>query len=129
MTAKKHSDRLKRMAQRTPQAVARALYSAGQLIESDAEYSITAGSVSGAGHIPSLPGEAPNNDTGFLRSNIETAIGGPGVVTVTSHAPYSAALEYGTSRMAARPFMRPAAERNRKKVVDMVGEALSVTVR
>jgi HK97 gp10 family phage protein len=117
------------MAQRTPQAVARALYSAGQLIESDAEHSITAGSISGKGHIPSLPGEAPNNDTSFLRSNIETEIGGPGVVTVTSKAPYSAALEYGTSRMAARPFMRPATERNRKKVAQMVGEALNITIK
>jgi HK97 gp10 family phage protein len=118
------------MAKRTPQAVARALYSAGQLIESDAEHSITAGSISGKGHIPSLPGEAPNNDTGFLRSNIETEIGGPGVVTVTSYAPYSAALEYGTSRgLAPRPFMRPATERNRKKVAQMVGEALSITIK
>lgn len=129
MTAKKHSDRLKRMAQRTPQQVARALYAAGQLIEADAEQSITAGSISGAGHIPSLPGEAPNNDTGFLRSNIETEIGGPGVVTVTSYAPYSASLEYGTSRMAARPFMRPATERNRKKMAQMVGEALNITIK
>lgn len=129
MTAKKHSERLRKMADRTPQQVARALYSAGQLIEVDAELSITQGSISGAGHIPSLPGEAPNNDTGFLRSNIETEIGGPGVVTVTSYAPYSAALELGSSRAAARPFMRPATERNRKKVVQMVGEALSITIK
>lgn len=129
MTAKKHSDRLRKMAQRTPQQVAKALYAAGQIIEADAERSITEGSISGAGHIPSAPGQPPNADTRFLDTNIETAIGGPGVVTVTSHAPYSAALEYGTSRMAARPFMRPATERNRKKVVDLVGEALSITVR
>lgn len=129
MTAKSHSDRLKRMAQRTPQQVAKALYAAGQLIEADAEQSITAGSISGAGHIPSLPGQPPNADTRFLDTNIETEIGGPGVVTVTSYAPYSAALELGSSRAAARPFMRPAAERNRKKVVRMVGEALSITIK
>lgn len=130
MTAKKHSDRLKRMAQRTPQQVTRALYAAGQLIESDAERSITAGSISGAGHIPSLPGQPPNADTRFLDTNIETEIGGPGVVTVTSKAPYSAALEYGNSRgLAPRPFMRPAAERNRKKVAQMVGDALNITIK
>lgn len=130
MTAKKHSDRLKRMAQRTPQQVAKALYAAGQLIEADAEQSITAGSISGAGHIPSLPGQPPNADTRFLDTNIETEIGGPGVVTVTSKAPYSAALEYGNSRgLAPRPFMRPAAERNRKRVAQMVGEALSITIK
>lgn len=129
MTAKKHSDRLKRMAARTPQEVARALYSAGQLIELDAERSITSGAVSGKNHIPSNPGQPPNADTHFLDSNIETEIGGPGLVTVTSKANYSAALEYGTSRMAARPFMRPAVERNRKKVVQMVGDAVNVTIK
>lgn len=129
MTAKSHSDRLKRMAQRTPQEVARALYSAGQLIELDAERSITAGSISGANHIPSAPGQPPNADTRFLDSNIETEIGGPGLVTVTSRANYSAALEYGTSRMAARPFMRPATERNRRKVVELVGDAINITIK
>jgi len=129
MTAQKHSARLKRMAQKTPQQVTRALYAAGQILEIDAERSITAGSISGAGHIPSAPGQPPNADTRTLDSNIETEIGGPGVVTVTSKAPYSAALEYGTSRMAARPFMRPATERNRKKVVQMVGEAVNITIK
>lgn len=130
MSAKSHSDRLKRMAQRTPQEVARALYAGGQLIELDAEQSITAGSISGAGHIPSAPGQPPNADTRFLDTNIETEIGGPGVVTVTSKAPYSAALEYGTSRgLEPRPFMRPAAERNRDEVVRLVGEAINITVK
>lgn len=129
MTAKSHSDRLKRMAARTPQQVARALYAAGQLIELDAERSITAGAVSGAGHVPSLPGQAPNADTHFLDSNIETRIGGPGVVEIVSLAPYSAALEFGTSRISPRPFMKPAAERNRRKVVELVGEAVNITIR
>lgn len=129
MTAKRHSDRLKRMAARTPQQVSRALYAAGQLIELDAERSITAGAVSGVNHVPSLPGQPPNADTHFLDSNIETEIGGPGLVTVTSKAPYSSALEYGTSRMAARPFMRPATERNRKKVAEMVGDAVNITIK
>jgi len=117
------------MAQRTPRQVAAALYSAGQLIELDAERSITAGSVSGANHVPSAPGQPPNADTRFLDSNIETEIGGPGLVTVTSKAPYSAALEYGHSRAAARPFMRPATERNRRKVVELVGDAVNITIR
>lgn len=131
MTAKKHSDRLKRMAQRTPQQVARALYAAGELIEKDAERSITAGAVSGAGHVPSTSPNPPNADTHFLDSNIETEIGGPGLVTVTSKAPYSAALEYGNAAgtLLPRPFMRPATERNRRKVVELVGDAVNITIR
>lgn len=128
--SKAHSDRLKRMAQRTPQQVARALFAAGELIEKDAERSITAGSISGSNHVPSRPGEAPSADTHFLDSNIETEIGGPGVVTVTSKAPYSAVLEFGNSAgtLLARPFMRPATERNRKKVTELVGDALRITI-
>lgn len=132
MTAKKHSDRLKRMAQRTPRQVAQALYSAGQLIELDAERSITAGSVSGAGHVPSLPGQPPNNDTGGLVRSIETRLNGTDLVTVTAggpSAPYAVYMEYGTGTISPRPFMRPAVERNRKKVVQMVGDAVNVTIK
>lgn len=129
MTAKSHSDRLKRMAQRTPRQVAAKLYEAGQLIELDAERSITAGSVSGINHVPSAPGQPPNADTRKLDSNIETSVGGPGLVIVESKAEYSAALEYGTSRMEARPFMRPAVERNRRKVVELVGDAVNISIR
>lgn len=129
MAKNPHSDRLKRMAQKTPKEIARALYAGGQLIEVEAERSITAGSISGKGHIPSRPGEPPNADTRSLDLNIETEIGGPALVTVTSKAPYSAFLEYGTSRMAARPFMRPATEKNRAKVVKLVGDALNITIK
>lgn len=133
MTSKAHSDRLKRMAQRTPQQVVQALYKAGQLIELDAERSITAGSVSGAGHVPSRPGEPPNNDTGGLVRSIETRIDGKDLVTVSAGgpaAPYAVPLEYGNAAgtLLARPFMRPATERNRKKVTELVGDALRITI-
>lgn len=129
MTAKRHQDRLRRMAARTPQQVARALYQAGELIEQTAEQGITAGAVSGANHVPSAPGQFPNADTHHLDTNIETRIGGPGLVVVESLASYSAALEFGTSRIAPRPFMRPATERNRAKVVELVGDAVNITIR
>lgn len=127
--ASQHSRRLQQAATRTPQEVARALYSAGQLVELDAERSITEGAVSGAGHVPSRPGDPPNADTHRLDSNIETEIAGPGLVTVTSRAPYSRFLEFGTSRMAARPFMRPALRRNLRRVRQMVGDAVRLTLR
>jgi len=131
MTAKQHSQRLKNMAQNTAQEVLRKLYVAGQLIENDAERSITAGSVSGAGHVPSAPGQPPSRDSGLLDGSIETEIRGsnPPTVAVTSRAPYASALEYGTSKMAPRPYMRPATERNRDDVARMVGEAVSIVVK
>lgn len=111
--------------------VVAALYAAGQDIEIEAERSITQGSVSGKGHVPSRPGQPPNADTRYLDTNIETTIEAqnPPTVHVTSHAPYSAALEYGTSKMAERPFMRPAVEKNRKNIAEKVKEAVNITIR
>ena len=128
--ARKHAQRLK-SARDIARQVTAALYSAGQDIELDAEHSITQGSVSGAGHVPSLPGQPPNRDTGFLDTNIETTVEAqnPPTVHVTSNAPYSAALEFGTSKMAERPFMRPATEKNRRKVGQKVANAVSIKIR
>ncbi|HWK65388.1 MAG TPA: HK97-gp10 family putative phage morphogenesis protein [Rhizobiaceae bacterium] len=126
----RHKKRLQNMRQGAKQITA-ALYSAGQDIELEAEHSITQGSVSGKGHVPSAPGQPPNRDTGTLDTNIETTVEAqnPPTVHVTSNAPYSAALEYGTSKMAERPFMRPATEKNRKKVGQKVAQAVRVTIR
>lgn len=128
---KKHSDRLKAMAADTAREVVAKLYIAGQRIELDAERSITAGSVSGKNHVASAPGQPPNRDTGVLDGNIETTIAAqnPPTVLVSSNAPYAAALEFGTSRMAERPYMRPATARNRDDVVRAVGEVVSIVVK
>jgi HK97 gp10 family phage protein len=109
--------------------VGSALFAGGNLIETDAQLSITRGSVGGKFHVPSKPGEPPNNDTGVLANNIETVQTGPLKVVVTSNAPYSQELEFGTSKMAARPFMRPAAARNRKKVTDLVAKAINKALK
>jgi HK97 gp10 family phage protein len=62
---------------------------------------------------PSQPGQGPGVVTGRLRGSITWRLGedslGPyaDVGTVVFYAPF---LELGTSRMAARPFLRPALE-------------------
>ena len=129
MAKNAHSARLTRMTQQTAKELAKALYKAGQLIESTAEHSITAGSISGKNHVPSAPGSPPNADSRFMDSNIETEIGGPTLVTVTSYAPYSAVHEFGGSRHPARPFMRPATEKHRKDVIRLVGDAVGITIK
>lgn len=101
------------------------LFEAGQRVQTDAQTSITEGAVSGAGHVPSAPGEAPNNDTGVLANNIETLETGPLHVTVSSNAPYAAHLEFGTSRMAARPYMGPALQKNKKRIASRVAAAVN----
>jgi HK97 gp10 family phage protein len=61
------------------------------------------------GHRASAPGEPPASDTGRLVNSITTSydfneLSG----TVRARTEYAAYLEYGTSRMEPRPFMRPA---------------------
>ena len=109
---------------RTTTLADKALYAAGQLIEIEAEHSITEGSISGAGHVPSLPGQPPNADTRQLDTSIHTVVVGRGRVNVESTAPYSAALEFGTSKMAARPFMAPAAKKKSPEAKKLVAEAI-----
>lgn len=126
--ADKVKQRLTRMAaSRT--LTDRALYAAGQLIEIEAEISITRGSVSGKGHVPSKPGEPPNADTRLLDTSIDTVVVRPNRVDVVSNAPYSAALEFGTSRMSERPFMGPAARAKTKEAVDLVVRAVKASAR
>ncbi len=92
-------------------AVGAAVYESADAIRSEAFRSISAGSVSGAGHVPSNPGEPPNRDTGNLQSKLKTAPTGPISAEVRSEAEYAAPLEFGTSKVAARPYMRPARDK------------------
>lgn len=119
--AKAHQARLKRI--RGPamlREVGKAVLAAADLIKVDAQISITEGSVSGKNHVPSLPGLPPNADTHHLSNNITAEQTGLTEAEVSSNAEYSADLEFSTSKMAARPFMQPAAEKNRKKATALV---------
>lgn len=122
---KAFSAKLKSISGRGKDAdLGRALFAAGNLIEDHAKRLIVAGSVSGKGHVPSLPGQPPSADTRRLDGNIETVQVAPLKVEVSSNAPYSAALEYGTSKMAARPFMGPSVEAKKGEAIDLVRRAI-----
>ena len=66
-------------------------------------------------HIASRPGFPPNADEGFLHGNIDLGEIKDKSLKVVSGAPYSAALEFGSTTALARPFMVPAAEKARKQ--------------
>jgi HK97 gp10 family phage protein len=124
--SEQHIERMERMS--GPELVRQmgaALFVAGQEIEVEAAHSITQGAVSGKGHIPSLPGEPPNADTHLLDRSIETHATGPLKVQVSSNAPYSVHLELGTSTMHERPYMRPAAQKKRDRVVEIISKTAS----
>ena len=71
-------------------------------------------------HTQSKPLSPPASDTGFLvsqiTSDIKTHPDGSVVGRIISSAPYSKALEFGTTQMTARPFMQPALEKNKRKI-------------
>ena len=75
------------------------------------------GKVRPDGSRSSAVGEYPATDTGFLQSNIYVQKSPSGLSgSVISQAEYSSALEFGTSKMGARPFMQPSAEEVRPKM-------------
>lgn len=71
-------------------------------------------------HTASTEGNPPNSDTGFLVNNIHLVIDNDGLgADVESRAEYSVHLEFGTSKMGARPFLQPALEENKNKIRSM----------
>jgi HK97 gp10 family phage protein len=97
-------------------AARRVLFVGADMIRAEAFQSISRGSISGKGHVPSAPGQPPKRDTGTLQNHIESKMTGPLEAQVSSSAPYAAALELGTSKMAARPYMRPARDKKADEV-------------
>ena len=95
----------------------------GQLVRNTAVKSIQQHQSQGVtygNHTASTAGNPPNSDTGYLASNIFVVIDQNKMgSSVESRADYSEALEFGTSKMAARPFMQPALEENRRKIIQM----------
>lgn len=66
-----------------------------------------------SGDSPSSPGNPPAVVTGTLDRSViaipeHSLTGGKKRVLLRAMAPYASFLEYGTRKMAARPFMRPA---------------------
>lgn len=118
-------DRIREMSSKERiERVGKALFASGEMIRAEMSFLITDGSVGGINHVPSLPGEPPNEDTGFLRSSITVTQTGPLAVQVAVNAPYAGFLQFGTSRMEARPFADVAIENVRAEIIDLVTQAV-----
>tara|TARA_Y100001937_G_C6873274_1_gene221552 strand:- start:37 stop:447 length:411 start_codon:yes stop_codon:yes gene_type:complete len=115
-----HPNAYKRYAKTLEKSVKDAIGVAGNLVRNTAITSIQTGAKSGrryGKHTASAPGQAPATDTGFLQNNIILNIEATGLVAnVESRAKYSVFLEFGTTKMKARPFMFPALEQNKPKI-------------
>ena len=110
---------------------ARAVRATAQAIRNDAIISVkshlSAGKVYTRGtvkHVASKPGSPPNQDRGTLTRNIRVTMNDDLTADISSNAPYSEALEFGTSNIDARPFMTPAVEGQRVKHKERLQKAI-----
>lgn len=125
----KFSDKLKTLRAAIVRDVSKEMYAAGSLVATEAQISITSGSVSGKNHVASAPNTAPNNDSATLANGIEVIQVAPLRVLIQSTAPYGQSLEFGTSKMAPRPFMAPAADKTRPEIERRLGSAVARATR
>jgi HK97 gp10 family phage protein len=80
-------------------------------------------------HTASAPGEFPNTDTGALVNSMRWEARGPFNVIWGAFISYAKFLELGTSRMAARPFIRPTFEKLLPKASERVANAINAALR
>ena len=109
----------------------KAVRTTAQMIRSEAIRSIKSHQSSGNAykrgnvtHTASAPGSPPNQDRGHLTRNIRVELHDDLTATVGSNAPYSAALEFGTSNIGARPCMTPAVEGQRVEHKERLQKAI-----
>ena len=90
-------------------------------------------------YFASSPGDAPASATGMLRQNVHTSIDRSGLMArvgipeksrrkaiigkanIGASMEYGVHLEYGTSKMKARPWLRPSFEKSLAQVKEILG--------
>lgn len=74
-------------------------------------------------HRASAPGEPPMSDTGRLAGSVESKRQGL-TAWVFTEVEYGRFLEFGTTKMDARPWLFPSLEENRARFPDQLGTAV-----
>lgn len=126
--------KLERYGEIGQQEMQKALLQSALMIEADAIQMLQQGFPSGriyqrgsVTHRASAPGQPPATDTGALVNSITwekiddrqvNVVAGRGKVN------YADDLEFGTAKMEARPFMKPAYDMNKRKIRVRFGEAV-----
>jgi len=60
-------------------------------------------------------------DTGYLKGSLDFEVGSDDA-DIFDTAVYAAAVEYGTSKMAAQPFLRPALDNNKDNIIKIFSD-------
>lgn len=83
----------------------------------------------GRTHVASSPGEFPNADFGALVKAMRFEPRGPLEVVWGAFISYAKFLEFGTSKMAARPFIRPTFMAFKSKATTRVRDAVQAALK
>jgi HK97 gp10 family phage protein len=67
-------------------------------------------------------------DTGFLRNSIQVDSVTPTEALIAPHTDYAEHVEFGTSRMEAQPYMRPALDEHEREIVAAVEATVAAFV-
>lgn len=67
-------------------------------------------------------------DTGFLRNSIQVDSVTPMEAIIAPHTDYAEHVEFGTSRMAAQPYMRPALDEHEGEILQAVEATVAAFV-
>ena len=70
----------------------------------------------------------PNVDTGTLRSSIMVDEVTPERAIIAPHTDYAEYVEFGTSRMQAYPYMRPALDQHEAEIIGAVEATIAAFV-
>lgn len=79
----------------------------------------------GPAHVPSLPGEAPNTDTGRLVGSASSEVIGRNQTATSVEVGYASMLEFGTDKMAPRPALGPAFDEMRPHILKNIAKAMT----
>ena len=96
------------------------VYDGSVYMAEEMKKSISSGAKSGkkyGNHTSSAPGQSPANWTGKLLRSIKVQKS-KGIAFVYVTAKYAEFLEFGTSKMRARPFIIPAFIKTKKMILD-----------
>jgi hypothetical protein len=113
--ADKHLKRLRGMTVGMRREATKLVMTLADMHATEAALLITTGGGFGQSHVVSKPGQPPNADTGALDRSVHAERVSPLKARSVADAPHAVPLEFGTSEMAERPFMRPAAKKVRKE--------------
>lgn len=81
-------------------------------------------------HQASAPGEPPATDTGRLVANVLFAIEQGGYsARVGTDLEYGKNLEFGTRKMAARPWLSRAITENSDKIINLISNAIRKAIK